>query len=87
MLAGTGASATIYDESTTNAFLDDNVTISNSGTVMISATSNSGGSLNMSIGSGGVIQVGDAIANAYDTESTDAYLGRTTRSPAAAIST
>ena len=75
VLAGAGASASVNDESTTSAFLDEDVVITNSGTVMITATSNSGGSVNMSIGSGGVIQVGDAIANAYDTETTDAYLG------------
>ena len=75
LLAGSGGTVTVNDESTTNAFLDNGVTITNSGTITISATSNSGGSSNLTIGSGGVIQVGVDYAYAYDTETTSAYLG------------
>ena len=75
LLAGSGASTTTTDESTTSAFLDNGVSITNSGTITIAATSNSGSQNNLSIGSGGVIQVGDAKAYAYLTETTQAYLG------------
>ena len=74
VLSAVGASATANDSETTKAYLAAGAALVGSGPVMITANGTATPTINLTVGSGGLISGGGAIATVNDTTTTQAYL-------------
>ena len=74
VLSAAGASATANDSETTKAYLAAGAALIGSGPVTITADGTATPSINLTVGSGGVISGGGATATVNDTTSTQAYI-------------